>query len=125
VAAALETLGTDYYQGLARDYRRRRDLLCGGLNQAGLRCTPPEGAYYVLTDFSALSDLPDDEFSFWLTREVGVAPVPGSSFYSEPDLGRTVVRFAFCKTENLLEEAVKRLAGTALQRPPSPSVARR
>jgi aminotransferase len=125
VAAALETLGPDYYSQLMRDYRRRRDVLCNGLNQAGLRCTPPEGAYYVLADFSSLSDLPDDEFSFWLTREVGVAPVPGSSFYSEPEMGHTVVRFAFCKTEEVLEEAAKRLAGIAQHRPPSPSIARR
>jgi aminotransferase len=124
VAAALETLGPDYYSQLMRDYRRRRDVLCNGLNQAGLRCTPPEGAYYVLADFSSLSDLPDDEFSFWLTREVGVAPVPGSSFYSEPEMGHTVVRFAFCKTDDLLQEAVKRLAGIAAHRPPSPSIAR-
>ncbi len=111
VAAALETLGPDYYSGLARDYRKRRDLLCGGLLDAGLRCTPPQGAYYVLADFSTLSDLPDDEFSYWLTREVGVAPVPGSSFYSKAEMGQTVVRFAFCKTDDLLSEAVKRLAG--------------
>ena len=127
VAAALEQLGPEYYAGLARDYRGRRDLLCGGLNQAGLRCTPPEGAYYVLTDFSALSDLADDEFSFWLTREIGVAPVPGSSFYSEPELGRKVVRFAFCKTDDLLHEAVARLGkvrGAVAHRVPSPSIAR-
>ena len=125
VAAALETLGPEYYAGLTRDYRRRRDVLCQGLNRAGLRCTPPEGAYYVLADFASLSDLSDDEFSFWLTREIGVAPVPGSSFYSEPELGRGVIRFAFCKTDDLLEEAVTRLAGIAQHRPPSPSIARR
>ncbi len=129
VAAALESLGPDYYAALKRDCRGRRDLLCEGLNQAGLRCTPPEGAYYVLADFSGLSDLPDDEFSFWLTREVGVAPVPGSSFYSRPEMGRTLVRFAFCKTGDLLEEAVKRLGkvkdAVARRRPPSPSIARR
>ena len=111
VAAALETLGRDYYAQLAADYRTRRDLLCGGLLAAGFQCTPPQGAYYVLADFSALSGLPDDEFSFWLTREIGVAPVPGSSFYSRPELGRKVVRFAFCKTTDLLEEACRRLRG--------------
>jgi len=109
VAAALESLGSDYYAQLARDYRQRRDLLCRGLVEAGFRCTPPQGAYYVLADFSGLSDLPDDEFSAWLTREIGVAPVPGSSFYSRPELGRTVVRFAFCKTDDLLSEAARRL----------------
>jgi aminotransferase len=109
VAVGIETLGRDYYDGLARDYRRRRDLLCDGLVAAGFRLTPPQGAYYVLADFSALSDLPDDEFSFWLTEQVGVAPVPGSSFYSRPELGRRLVRFAFCKTEEVLQMAVGRL----------------
>jgi aminotransferase len=109
VAAGLETLDREYYRGLARDYRGRRDLLCDGLTRAGFRCAPPQGAYYVLADFSGLSDLPDDEFSSWLTREVGVAPVPGSSFFSRPELGRRIVRFAFCKTTDLLEEACRRL----------------
>jgi aminotransferase len=109
VAVALETLGDDYYEGLARDYRTRRDILCDGLARAGFRCQVPEGAYYVMADFSALSDFPDDKFSEWLTREIGVAPVPGSSFYSRPELGRTLVRFAFCKTDEMLKEAVERL----------------
>ena len=109
VAVGMETLGDDYYEGLARDYRRRRDILCKGLLKAGFQCQPPEGAYYVMADFSGLSDLPDDEFSKWLTAEHGVAPVPGSSFYSRPELGRTQVRFAFCKTEEMLQQAVERL----------------
>ncbi|HXF96420.1 MAG TPA: aminotransferase class I/II-fold pyridoxal phosphate-dependent enzyme, partial [Gemmatimonadales bacterium] len=109
VAAGIETLGRDYYEGLARDYRRRRDILCDALTRAGFRCTPPQGAYYVMADFSALSDLPDDEFAAWLTTEHGVAPVPGSSFYARPADGRTQVRFAFCKTEDLLIEAGRRL----------------
>jgi aminotransferase len=109
VAVGMETLGKDYYDGLARDYRRRRDILCAGLVKAGFKCRPPEGAYYVMADFSDLSDLPDDEFAKWLTAEHGVASVPGSSFYSKPELGRTQVRFAFCKTEDMLEQAVERL----------------
>ena len=109
VAVAIETLGDDYYEGLARDYRRRRDILCAGLLKAGFRCRVPDGAYYVMADFSTLSDLPDDKFAEWLTAEHGVAPVPGSSFYSRPELGRTQVRFAFCKTEDMLQQAVERL----------------
>ena len=97
------------------------DRIGRGLVEVGLHSTPPQGAYYVLADFSALSDLPDDEFSYWLTREVGVAPVPGSSFYSRRELGRSVVRFAFCKTDDLLHEAVTRLANIAAHRPPSPA----
>ena len=109
IAVGIETLGRDYYDGLARDYRRRRDVLCDGLAAAGFRLTPPEGAYYVLADFSGLSDLPDDAFAHWLTRDIGVAPVPGSSFYSRPELGRRQVRFAFCKTDEMLQAAVGRL----------------
>jgi aminotransferase len=109
VAVGMETLGKDYYDGLARDYRRRRDILCAGLVQAGFKCRPPQGAYYVMADFSALSELPDDEFAKWLTVEHGVASVPGSSFYSKAELGRTLVRFAFCKTEEMLQQAVERL----------------
>jgi aspartate/methionine/tyrosine aminotransferase len=109
VAVAIETLGRDYYEGLARDYRARRDLLCGALSAAGFRCTPPAGAYYVMADFSALSPLPDNQFAALLTAEHGVAPVPGSSFYSRPELGRKIVRFAFCKTMEMLEEAAQRL----------------
>jgi aspartate/methionine/tyrosine aminotransferase len=109
VAAAIETLGDDYYEGLSRDYRRRRDILCDGLVRAGFKCRPPQGAYYVMADFSELSDLPDGEFATWLTAEHGVAPVPGSSFYSRPELGRTYVRFAFCKTDQMLQDAVARL----------------
>ena len=109
VAVGIETLGDDYYEGLARDYRKRRDVLCGGLVRAGFKIRPPQGAYYVMADFSDLSDLPDDEFAKWLTAERGVAPVPGSSFYSRPELGRTQVRFAFCKTDDMLQEAVTRL----------------
>ncbi len=111
VAVGLETLDRSYYDQLVTDYRARRDLLCGALADAGFRLQAPEGAYYVLTDFSALDDRPDTEFAVWLTREVGVAPVPGSSFFSRPDLGQSLIRFAFCKTTDMLEEAARRLRG--------------
>jgi aminotransferase len=109
VAAGLESLGSDYYATLANEYRARRDIMYAALVRAGFRCTSPQGAYYILADFSALSDLPDDEFAVWLAREVGVAPVPGSSFFSRPEMGRKLVRFAFCKTEDQLREAGNRL----------------
>ncbi|MGH7658147.1 MAG: pyridoxal phosphate-dependent aminotransferase [Gemmatimonadales bacterium] len=109
VAIALETLGPEYYSGLAESYRERRDLLAGALEAAGFRLTSPEGAYYILTDFSGLSRRGDIDFSHWLTREVGVAPVPGSSFYQTPGGGEQQVRFAFCKTLPMLEQAVERL----------------
>jgi len=109
VAVGLETLDASYYQTLAREYQARRDVLYHALVAAGFRCVSPEGAYYIMADFAALSDLPDDQFARWLAAEVGVAPVPGSSFFSRPELGRSLVRFAFCKTEDQLREAGRRL----------------
>jgi aminotransferase len=109
VGVALESLDQDFYRALATEYRARRDLLCGALTSSGFRITPPEGAYYVLADFTALSSLPDVEFSYWLTKEVGVTPVPGSSFYRDRSLGKNLVRFAFCKTEELLRQAGEKL----------------
>ena len=101
----------DYYNHLALDYRARRDLLCGALAEAGFTFSVPEGAYYVLAGFSAISELGDVEFAKWLASEVGVAPVPGSSFYHKRALGRGLVRFAFCKRLETLEAAAERLAG--------------
>jgi len=111
LAVAMETVGRDYYDGLAAGYRARRDLLHGALVRAGFRCAPPAGAYYILADFSDLSDLSDTQFSHWLTTHIGVAPVPGSSFFSRPGDGASLVRFAFCKTDDLLREAAQRLEG--------------
>jgi aspartate/methionine/tyrosine aminotransferase len=109
VAVAMETLGDEYYRELEAAYRSRRDLLVSALREAGFRCEPPAGAYYVLADFDALSDEDDRSFSLRLAREACVAPVPGSSFYSNPASGRRTVRFAFCKSESLLIEAAQRL----------------
>jgi aminotransferase len=110
LAVAIETLGPEYYHGLASDYRRRRELLWNGLNRAGFKSVRPEGAYYILCDFSALSGLPDTEFARQLVVEKGVASVPGSSFFSRPELGRHLVRFAFCKTDSVLEAAARKLS---------------
>lgn len=108
VAAALEQLGPDYYKTLADQYRERRDILVQGLQRVGFGCESPAGAYYIMADFTQLSEKDDVEFSEWLTSEIGVAPVPGSSFYSS-GRGTGLVRFAFCKTTHLLVEAVERL----------------
>ncbi|HKJ92140.1 MAG TPA: aminotransferase class I/II-fold pyridoxal phosphate-dependent enzyme, partial [Longimicrobiales bacterium] len=110
IAAGLETLGDDYYRDLAEGYRERRNTLLPALQDAGFRCSPPEGAYYVLADFSDLSDEDDDAFARRLAAEAGVATVPGSSFFRRGDDGRDLVRFAFCKRVETLEEAGKRLA---------------
>ncbi|MGI9040052.1 MAG: pyridoxal phosphate-dependent aminotransferase [Gemmatimonadales bacterium] len=109
IAAALDGLEEAFYRQLAETYRGRRDLLYSALLDAGFRCTAPEGAYYILADFSALASMDDTEFSVWLSREVGVTPVPGSSFFREGGAGRPLVRFVFCKTEDVLTEAAARL----------------
>jgi len=113
LAAAMEVLGRSFYDQLAGEYRARRDLLHRALLDAGFRCRPPAGAYYILADFSAISELADHDFARWLIVERGVASVPGSSFFSRPELGRHYVRFAFCKTEQLLREAAARLRGAS------------
>jgi aspartate/methionine/tyrosine aminotransferase len=99
----------DYYDGLATEYAERRDLLCPALQRAGFRFSVPEGAYYVLTDFSQIRDQDDREFALWLAREIGIATVPGSSFYSSGG-GKRMTRFAFCKKRETLEQAVERLS---------------
>jgi aminotransferase len=109
VAAGLETLGDDYYAALADDYRERRDVLHTALRDAGFDCSAPAGAYYILADFSALSGDDDDTFARRMAADVGVAAVPGSSFFHEPALGRDLVRFAFCKKTDTLETAGRRL----------------
>jgi aspartate/methionine/tyrosine aminotransferase len=102
----------EYYNLLALDYRLRRDLLCGALGEAGFTFSVPEGAYYVLASHEAMRDHADDTaFAKWLAADVGVATVPGSSFYHDPALGRHLVRFAFCKRAETLEAAAERLAG--------------
>ena len=109
LAVAMETLGRDYFEGLAVEYRERRDLLMEALDRAGFDAVAPDGAYYVLADFSRLSDLPAPEFARWLTALGGVATVPGTSFFSRPEDGLRTTRFAFCKTLDLLREASRRL----------------
>ena len=100
---------SEYYNHLAKEYRARRDIMCSALDEAGFRYSPPEGAYYILADFSEISDLESREFAIWLAKEVGVATVPGMSFYSRPELGKSVTRFAFCKRLQTLEKAAERL----------------
>jgi len=101
----------DYYNHLALEYRGRREIMCSALDEAGFKYAAPEGAYYILADFSEISDLESREFALWLAKEVGVATVPGMSFYSKPELGKSVTRFAFCKKLETLEKAAQRLAG--------------
>jgi aminotransferase len=99
----------EYYDRLASDYARRRDLLLPALERAGFRCYLPRGAYYIMTDISEFGFDDDVAFATWLVRDVGVAVVPGSSFYSRPELGRAQVRFTFCKRDETLVAAAEKL----------------
>ncbi len=115
-AAPLQTAGAyalslppSYYDQLRSDYEARRDLLLPELEKAGFKTFRPDGAYYVMTDISAFGFKNDVEFTRHLIREVGVACVPGSSFYSHPALGAQQVRFCFCKKDETLLLAAERL----------------
>jgi aspartate/methionine/tyrosine aminotransferase len=99
----------EYYEELGREYLRRRDLLLPVLEDVGFKVFQPDGAYYVMTDISAFGFNDDVEFTRHLIQKIGVACVPGSSFYSRPDLGARQVRFCFCKKDETLEAAADRL----------------
>ncbi len=107
-AAALE-IEASYYQRLAEGYRARRDRLMPVLEEVGFRCFPPRGAYYVMTDISGFGFEDDVKFASYLVKDIGVAVVPGSSFYDDPRDGAQQVRFAFCKRDETLDEAARRL----------------
>ena len=107
------SLPPEYYDHLQSDYRARRDLLLPVLQQAGFKTFVPDGAYYIMTDISAFGFADDVEFTRHLIREVGVACVPGSSFYSVSQNGKQQVRFCFCKRDETLNQAAERL--TTLQ----------
>jgi aminotransferase len=109
---ALE-LPDPYYAQLRESYQARRDLLLGLVERAGFTAFRPSGAYYILTDAADLMkrhEVSDDTaFAMFLIKHVGVATVPGSSFYAHPELGATKIRFCFPKTEDMLREAGDRL----------------
>jgi N-succinyldiaminopimelate aminotransferase len=100
-----------FYRDLAGSLARRRDLLVDGLRAAGFAAYPPRGTYFVVTDVSPLGFDDGAAFCWRLPELIGVAAVPVSVFCADPDLGRSLVRFAFCKREEVLAEAVSRLAG--------------
>jgi aspartate/methionine/tyrosine aminotransferase len=99
-----------YYTQLAAEYLQRRDRLLGILTSAGFRCFKPQGAYYIMTDISKFGFANDVEFARYLVKEIGVAAVPGSSFYDNPADGAQQLRFTFCKKESTLAAAEARLA---------------
>ena len=108
-AAVGFAFGAEYYNHFSNDYRARREFLCRVLDEVGFTFSVPEGAYYIFADFSRLSDLDDVTFAKWMAQEIGVATVPGSSFYSNREDGRTFVRFAFCKKFETLAHAEQKL----------------
>ena len=114
-AAVALRLGADYYRRLADDYQARRDYFCEIL-QDNFRVYRPTGAYYVMTDIAAFGFPDDVSFSRSLVEDGGVATVPGSAFYSRPELGRTQVRFCFPKKRETLEQAAERLRDFARTR---------
>ena len=100
----------DYYSKLADNYRMRRDFLLPALEAAGFRTFKPHGAYYIMTDISAFGATDDVSFARTLVSGVGVAAVPGSSFYSDPSAGRQRLRFHFARRRETLEAAAQRLS---------------
>jgi N-succinyldiaminopimelate aminotransferase len=98
-----------FFTGLTAEYRARRDRLCQGLRELGFGVREPAGTYFVMTDIRPLGYADDVEFCRMLPEQVGVAAIPPSSFYEHPVHGRHLVRWAFCKTDDLLDEALRRL----------------
>ena len=108
-AVALE-LPPSYYEKLAEMYRVKRDRMLGILADAGFRCFKPAGAYYIMTDISEFG-FPDDlAFSRYLVEKIGIAVVPGSSFYDDQSMGARQVRFTFCKKESTLAACAEKLS---------------
>jgi len=103
--------GPDYYNEFAANYKQKRDFLANVLRDAGFKFQSPEGAYFIFADFSDLSELDDVTFAKWMTQEIGVATVPGSSFFAKKEDGRKWTRFAFCKRQETLDDAAQRLVG--------------
>lgn len=104
------SLPQSYYDKLQKEYQARRDMLLPVLEQSGFGTFVPDGAYYIMTDISAFGFADDVEFTRHLIREIGVACVPGSSFYSVPAHGAKQVRFCFCKKDETLHRAAERLS---------------
>ncbi len=109
--AMAEALGAsdDFYRGLEAEYRERRDRLCRGLEAVGFGVRPPAGTYFVLADIRPLGYDDDVEFCRMLPEKVGVAAIPPTAFYVNKAEGRHLIRFAFCKTREVLDEAIERL----------------
>ncbi len=100
-----------YYENLRADYNERRLSLLSSLEEIGLKCIKPRGAYYIWSDFSELDKKSSDtEFALRLVKKIGVAAVPGSSFFYKSGKGNNKIRFTFSKKMETINEACKRLA---------------
>jgi aminotransferase len=108
-AAVALAFPDSFYEDVARSYAARREVLLTALGEAGFPVFRPQGAYYIMADIRPFGADDDSEFARFLTAEVGVAPVPGSSFYHDQALGRTKIRFTFSKREETLRAAAERL----------------
>lgn len=108
VAEGLKNLGPEYYENLAREYLKKRNMVCGALSGAGLEPCVPQGAYYILADISSLPGSNSKERAMNLLRQTGVASVPGEAFYHD-DAGENLARFCYAKEDSVLEEACRRL----------------
>ncbi len=108
VAAALG-LGDDYYEALRASLESKRDVLCAGLAEAGFEVFVPGGTYFVTADIRPLGGQDGLEFCRELPARCGVVAVPCQVFYDDPAAARHLVRFAFCKRDDVLDEAVQRL----------------
>jgi aspartate/methionine/tyrosine aminotransferase len=112
-AVGLLELGDTFFANIRFDYTPKRDLLIAGLERAGFHITPPQGSYYLFADYREVADLRDlspVEAAKYLIEEVGVATVPGDSFYAKGDGGNGYLRLAFCKNIETLKEATARLS---------------
>jgi N-succinyldiaminopimelate aminotransferase len=108
VAEAL-ALPDTYFEGFRADLRRKRDLLSDGLRAAGFEVYQPQGTYFITTDITPLGEKDGHAFCRALPERCGVVAIPNSVFYDDPDAGRSQVRFAFCKKDEVLTEAAARL----------------
>jgi N-succinyldiaminopimelate aminotransferase len=110
--AIAEALGCDdqYFEDFRRRYRERRDRLSGGLTRLGLQVYPPQGTYFVVVDTASVGEPDGDRYCRELPARCGVAAIPCSAFYWNQDEGRSLVRFAFCKTDAVIDAGLERLA---------------
>ena len=107
-AAGVAELDDEFFHNLAAKYRKKRELLCGALDEVGLTPCVPQGAYYVLADVSSLPGDDSKARAMYLLEQTGVASVPGQSFF-KGDAGETIVRFCFAKEDMVIEDACRRL----------------